>query len=688
MRKILTLTLTVLLFFNPIFGFGLAKAQEQKKEEIQQIKKTRKVLLNFKDTEISDIVDFMSEITGKNIVLSQDVKGKITLTSSRPVSIEEAYNLFTLILAMNGYSVIEDKNFVRVEQAANLNVLPAEAKVYSGEMEFYVYSAENSNAQELLNTLRPFLSRASKTSVNIQSNALIVYEIKANLSKIKEIIKLLDSKEKVGSLYIHNLKYGNAEEINKTITPIIQIMQRNKQNLIVSPNKDSNSIVIFADEGTYRDIAEIISQLDTERVITEGRNYFIIPLRYATVNEVARSLQSLFTGASPVLPQTQPGLLPQPTVQSTLPQQTVQPTDRFTATQPLPSLTQTPQTTTPLTQPPQQIPAITTREGIRIGFDVGTNSVIVYATKSEYEGLRRFIENLDVRRKQVLITATVVEASTKNLLQMGVRWQAVGELGGASFRGGTLDSLYQSFLSGSFLLGFVNTSGKTVSIGGSSVFFPDLALLFSLLESGTGFNIVSNPKVLTLDNQDAEIKVGNVIPFASGVKFDINGQPIVTYDYKEVGLTLKTVPRVSSPETLRLSLKLVLQEVTDYIRPTVGNISYAVPVTSNRSLDSDVVVENGQTIVIGGLVSDKNIKTQDQIPGLGSIPIIGNLFKYRSDSKEKTTLFVFLTPYIISSPEELSKITQEHQKLSEEISKRIMEKEKKKSTQNTEEIRW
>lgn len=688
MRRAFSLIAVLFLLFSYTVSF--ATPEEPKKPDTQQVKKTKKVLLNFKDTEISDIVDFMSEITGKNIILSQDVKGKITLTSSKPVSIEEAYNLFTLILAMNGYAVVEDKNFVRIEQAANQSILPADSRVSSGEMEFYIYTPQNTNANELLNTIRPFLSRSAKTSVNIASNALIIYEIKANIKKIREVLSILDDKDVAGTLYVYNLKYANAEEINKTITPIIQIMQRNKQNLIVSPNKDSNSIVIFSDEATYKDIANIIAQLDTERVITEGRNYFIIPLKYTTVNELSRSLQSLFQGASPLMPQQgqfQQTLQQFQSTPTTQPQQT-QPTDRFTATQPLPAQstqTQT-QTSTSLTQLPQQIPAITTREGMRIGFDIGTNSVIVYATKSEYEGLKRFIENLDVRRKQVLITATIVEASTKNLLQIGVQWQAVGTLGGAAFRGGTADTLYQSFLSGNFLLGFVNTAGKTVSIGGTSVFFPDLALLFSLLESGTGFNIVSNPKVLTLDNQEAEIKVGNVIPFASGVRFDINGQPIIAYDYREVGLHLKTVPRVSSADTLRLSLRLVLQEVTDYIRPQVGNLSYAVPVTSNRSLDSDVVVENGQTIVIGGLVSDKNIKTQDQIPVLGNIPVIGNLFKHRTDSKEKTTLFVFITPYIISSPEELSKITQEHQKISEEINRKIMEKHQKK--EKPEEVKW
>ncbi|MGC9121262.1 MAG: type II secretion system secretin GspD, partial [Sulfurihydrogenibium sp.] len=323
------------------------------------------------------------------------------------------------------------------------------------------------------------------------------------------------------------------------------------------------------------------------------------------------------------------------------------------------------------------IPTITTKEGIKIGFDVGTNSIILYATEKEYLGLKKFIENLDIRRKQVLLTTTIVEASTKKLLDIGVRWQAVGTLGGAAFRGATKDSIYQSFVSGNFLLGFLSSSGKTVSVGGTSVVFPDLALLFSLLESGSGFNIISNPKVLTLDNQPAEIKVGNVIPFASGVRFDINGQPIVTYDYREVGLDLKVVPRVSSSDNLRLTINLVLQEVTDFINPSVGGLSYTVPVTSNRALNSDVVVENGQLIVIGGLVNNKTIKSMEGIPVLKDLPVVGNLFKHESKTDEKTTLFIFITPYIISSPEELTKITEEHKKLSEEIQKALEKKENK-----------
>jgi general secretion pathway protein D len=423
----------------------------------------------------------------------------------------------------------------------------------------------------------------------------------------------------------------------------------------------------------------MLDNLDSERVITEGRSFYIIPLKFTTVMEISRSLSQLLTGSTVPINESSAQQMQQNQLQTN-------PNQPFTGqigqdrssqfNQPFgqtnqPILTQSTIPTTQTFTSTQALPSIITKEGIKVGFDVGTNSVIVYANKNEYEGIKRLVEILDVRRKQVLITTSIVEVSAKRLFELGINWQALGTKGGAAFRGLTQDGIYQAFSSGNFLMGIFTNSGKTVSIGGTSVFLPDLALLFSLLESGSGFNIISNPKVLTLDNQLAEIKVGNVIPFASGVRFDINGQPIITYDYREVGLDLKAIPRISSENTLRLSINLILQEVTDYIRPSVGNLSYAVPVTSNRSLNSDVVVENGQVIVIGGLVSNKTIKTMNGIPGLKDIPIIGNLFKYQSESDDKTTLFIFLTPYIISSPEELTKITEEHRKLSEEINKML-----------------
>ena len=277
-----------------------------------------------------------------------------------------------------------------------------------------------------------------------------------------------------------------------------------------------------------------------------------------------------------------------------------------------------------------------------------------------------------------------MEASTKSLLDIGVRWQILGKRGGASFRGSTLTDIYSSFVSGNFLMGVFSEAGKTISIGGTDLFFPDLVLLFSLLESGSGFNIVSNPKVLTLDNQPAVIKVGQVVPYAEGLKFDINGQPIITYDYKEVGLELNVTPRISG-DNLRLTIDLTLQEIIDFVTNQIGATSYTVPVTSNREVNSDVVIENGQTVILGGLVSTKTLRTMEGIPGLWRIPIIGRLFRRDVKQDDKTTLFIFITPYVVSSPEELSRITEEHRKLSEEIKRRLEEREKEKKEEEDEE---
>jgi general secretion pathway protein D len=230
-------------------------------------------------------------------------------------------------------------------------------------------------------------------------------------------------------------------------------------------------------------------------------------------------------------------------------------------------------------------------------------------------------------------------------------------------------------------MGTLSRSGTSVTIGSTTLFFPDLVLLFSLLEKGSGFNIISNPKVLTLDNQEATIKVGQVVPFASGVKFDINGQPIITYDYKEVGLSLSVTPTISGKD-LRLLINLNLQEIIDFLRPQIGTLSYAVPITSNRQLTSDVVVENGQTIIIGGLVSTRTLDSIEGVPGLKDIPVLGWLFKRKTTSEDKVSLFIFLTPYVIEKPEDLSKITEEHQKLAQELRKRVEEANKRKRSKN------
>jgi len=288
---------------------------------------------------------------------------------------------------------------------------------------------------------------------------------------------------------------------------------------------------------------------------------------------------------------------------------------------------------------------------------------------------------VDKRKKQVLIVATIIEASAKNILDKGIRWQILGSSGGVAFGATSKEGLYEALSKGQFVLGALSTSGVSVNIGGSKLFFPDLLFLYSLLEQGTGFNIISNPKILTLDNQKAIIKVGQEVPYPTGIKYDVNGNPIITYDYKYVGLNLDVLPRISE-QNLRLIIKLKVQEISGYLTNNVGGINYSVPITSTRELNSDVIVQNGQTVIIGGLISRKGLNSITKVPILGDAPIVGEFFRYSHKENDKTNLFIFITPYVISSAKELSQIMEEHKKLALQLFKQL-KKQKEKLNKST-----
>uniref|UniRef100_A0A7C2V4C4 Type II secretion system protein GspD n=1 Tax=Hydrogenobacter sp. TaxID=2152829 RepID=A0A7C2V4C4_9AQUI len=652
MKKIVVF---LLLFF--LFVPAWSQDAEAIQKQAQEQRRTGKVFLNFQNADISLVVKFMSELTGKNIVLDPNVKGTITISSAKPVSIKQTWDLFVMSLTLQGYGVVEDKNFVRILPIAQAVPLAEPKKpTTSADVILYLYTAENTQAQQLQQAIQPFLSPFAKVGVHSQSNTLIVADIAKNIEKIKDILKELDSPQRSLKVKLYPLQKAKAENVLQSLQGVLSTLQQQTgAPSVATISKDANAIVVVAREDIQAIVEEIIKTIDQSTQTTEDRSFYVIPLKFISAEELHKSLQSLLTGVA--------STVAQPT-----PQYQVQPVDIKGLETPLQKPKQ-------LTPQPQPIPSIQTKEGMRIGFDRGTNSVLIYATPQEFENLKALIEKLDVRRRQVLIAASVVEMSTSKALDIGVRWQAFGSKGGAGFGVGSLQDIYSSMLTGNFVLGFINNVGKTITIGGVNLFFPDLVLLFSLLEKGTGFNLISNPKVLTLDNQPAEIKVGQVIPYASGVKFDINGQPVITYDYKEVGLDLKITPTIAE-NNLRLTINLQVQEIVDFIRPQVGQLSYAVPITSNRQVNSDVVVENGQTIIIGGLINNRTISTVEGVPGLKDIPLLGRLFRRDTKTEDKVSLFIFLTPYVIEKPEDLSKITQEHQKLADELRK-LLEKQEK-----------
>ena len=662
MRRAIILLLSVL-----IVGF----TQDKELEEIAREAKAKgEVILNFQSTEVKDIALFMGELIGKNVVVDPAVRGQLTLVFSKPLKIKEAWDVFTSALFMQGFGVVEGKKVVKILPVGEaISIADLKGKPAQGELATLVFNLKHVEAQTAMNAIRPFLSPFARVSVHVPSNSLIVADVGENIEKAKKILASIDRSAAEGEVRVYKLKHISAKDAVRMISPLNSVVSRRfGVPLVVSSSEEANALIVFAPKEAQEAIENILSEVDTEDVVSDVRGFYIIPLKFISAEEAAQTLQSLLEGTKAK-------------VSSKQTRRAVRTQGRYQQAKEKKPKTQKP----PQKTGPQPLAVITTKEGMKIGFDKGTNSVILYGTRSEYESLRELISKIDIRRRQVLIAATIVEASTKSLLDIGVRWQVLGKRGGVSFRGSSLTDIYNSFISGNFLAGVFSEAGRTVSVGGTDLFFPDLVLLFSLLESGSGFNIVSNPKVLTLDNQPAVIKVGQVVPYAEGLKFDINGQPIITYDYKEVGLELDVTPRISG-ENLRLTIKLTLQEIIDFVTNQIGATSYTVPVTSNREVNSDVVVENGQTVILGGLVSTKTLRTMEGVPGLRKIPILGNLFRRDVKQNDKTTLFIFITPYVVSSPEELSKITQEHRKLSEEIRRRLEERNRKEEEEDEEDF--
>jgi len=600
------------------------------------------ITLNFDEVDIKVAATEIARILNKNVIIDPKVRGKITIISSKELEPEEVLEVFSQALAMQGYTLIKENDVLKILPTSQSIPFTEVETGEGGEMVTMVYRLNRVNATQTLNTIRPFLSPYGRVAAHVQSNTIVVSDYADSVNKIKDIIKVLDSGRAGGSVRVYKLNYVNPSHLVKLLNPISTLStKRYGEPAVFSAVEEMNSLVVYANEELHKLIETVIRELDTPEAVEAERGFFIIPLNYISAEEVYESLKSLFQGLKPV----------------SQPKARRKKKDKKG------------RTTT------QSLAPISVEGGMRIGIDKRTNALILYATKEEYEAVKEFIEKLDIRRKQVLLTATIVEASAKRILEAGVRWQILGTQGGAVFRGSSLQDIYNAFKSGQFVIGAFSSEGTTVNIAGVDFFFPDLVFLFSLLEQGTGFNVVSNPKILTLDNQPALIKVGQVVPFPTGIKYDVNGNPIITYDYKDVGLELNITPRITG-NTIRLIINLSLQEITGYLTNEVAGVNYTVPITSNRELNSDVVIENGQTVVIGGLVSKKTLKTIEKVPGLGDVPLLGRLFRFDRDEKDRTSLFIFLTPYVVSSPQELSEITQAHKKLAQEIMKLVEEKRK------------
>ena len=569
------------------------------------------------NAEIKDVASMLAKMGGQSLVLTPRVRGRVTLRIRSRVSLDQLWDIFTRAINQLGYTVRFDREkgvvYVMALSEARRLRQPGEGH-FEGEFAVAIIEPKYASPEDLYSVVKQLLSSYGRVSVLKPYPLLVVSDFESNVRAIENLLPSLDRPGYSQTLKVFRFKYINARDFETAVRPYLnaeKLLYRNRIFYSVLPQK--GVMVVSAPKEVVEGLEHLKEKLDISNRKGGARpGFHIIKLKFVSVDEVEKSINRLL------------GKIPREGKRLVFP------------------------------------------SGLEISFDKTNNAILVFGTEEDFKTFRDFVSMIDRRKRQVLLTATIVEASAKDILDKGIRWQILGDSGGVAFGATSKEGLYEAMAKGNFVVGALSTTGKSVEIGGTRFFFPDLLFLFSLLEQGTGFRVISNPKVLTLDNQKAVIKVGQQVPFPTGIKYDVNGNPIITYDYKYVGLDLDVLPRISE-KNLRLVINMKVQEVTGYLTNNVGGINYSVPITSTRELNSDVVVQNGQTIIIGGLISKKTLKSASKVPLLGDIPVIGHLFRSDHRESDKTNLFIFITPYVISSPQELTEIMKEHAALARKL---------------------
>jgi general secretion pathway protein D len=514
-----------------------------------------------------------------------------------------------------------------------------------------VVTLKNVDPNIVAQVLKPFASEIGNVIAYAPSKSILISDEAQNVKRLIKIAQHLDSKQQRQAVKTYKLNFAPSESVFKSLNDVYRPQEK---GVFISDYSINNSIVVMGSRTQLNDIEKIIEQMDKKPDSRDAtRKFRVRYLQNATAEDVAKILSEMLKESKSVEKAT--GNTAATPASSSAPAASGNSFPDASGTA-LPSSTGS-------TEKKDKSFVST-----KVSSDEETNSLIMYLTDAEYEEVDQLVSRLDTPRKQVLVSAIIAEVSLKRLQTTGANWQVMNENGaGAAFGGGlSKEAIFQTLASGNFILGGMGDKVTTINVSGRKIEYPNVFALISFLNEDNDFNLLSAPRVLTLDHKESKINVGSIVPFATGVKFDTNGQPIVTYDYKDVGLTLTVTPHVSQGKFVKMQVNQKIQDVTDYIQQKLGAVGYVVPVVSTREVDTNITVGDSQTIIIGGLVSKKTIDSIKKVPILGDIPIIGDAFKNSSKQKDKTTLFIFLTPHIIESPDKLVELTEKYQHFVEE----------------------
>lgn len=622
------------------------------------------VTLAFRDVEIAEVAAAFSASLGIPILLDGRVKGKVTLESQQQMRLDRAYDLFVSTLALQGFTVVQSDGHLRVVPSAEARqfIPPMSSGSAASGLATRIFTLRHESATQMMQAIRSIVPATNPMIVSPASNSLVIWDSVENLRRIAEIIASLDKSE-LGEVRVLEVRHAHAGDLAPLLDQLLNrprgtTTQTVDTNQIVSMLVDSrhNRLVLRGYDRARIDQAERLLR-DLDSPLATAGNVHVVYLKNADASRLAQTLQGLYRagaafgpGAGRLSPAT-------PTVPMTgqpvggLPQPGSVPTSAGVASAGVPSAGTTAAVTQGLT-----LASGAVSDGAIIQAEPTLNALLVVAPEPLYRQIRGVIDKLDVRRAQVYIESLIVEVSSDRAAEFGVQFQFLDGLnssgtrgfGGVNFgtRGGGTNLLDVASnplgaapgLNIGVLRGSISFRGQTIA---------NLGLLARALETSANGNVIATPNLMTLDNEEARIVIGQNLGFITGsftTSTNQTGNPFQTFERRDVGTTLRVRPVVGEGGSVRMQ---IFQEVSRVLDLT----NASGPVTTKRAIESTVLVEDQQIIVLGGLIEDVEERDQSKVPVLGDIPVVGNLFRYDNRSRKKSNLFVFLRPTVVRSPE-------------------------------------
>ena len=593
--------------------------------------------VNFKDTELEEVVRFVGQATGKTIIVDPKAKGRVQVISSQPLTQQQLYDLFLSILDVNGFTALESNGVIRIlpsrdARSSGAPVVSGNNQRDNSEIVTEVIQLRNISAATLIPVLRPLAPQQAHMAAYGPSNAIIISDMASNIASIRAVIERID-KAAVGETEIIRLQHASAEEVVRMLEQLDKADASKGQgevagkSVVLVADKRTNSLLVGGDDMQRQRVRVLVAHLDGP--LAQSGNVKVHYLQYAKAKDLANVLNKVMQNVS----QMQPG---------------------------------------------QAAQASGGKTKASIEADEGTNSLIITADADVMASLQSVIERLDIRRAQVLVEAIIVEMNGTKERDLGIQWMFSNSSGayGSSSMG---DGLLGRTAAAAF--GVLPTTGT----GSTTTVDPRLALgdvlsknkgqvlgigrvtdnlsfnaVLNALQQNSDANILSTPSLLTLDNEEASIVVGQEVPFRTG-SYTSTGNassvssPFETIQRENVGLTLKVTPHINDGDSLVLE---IFQEVSS-LTGAASSVDAADVITNERKIESKVLADNGQIIVLGGLIKDDVQETAQKVPLLGDIPVMGRLFRSNSSTKMKTNLMVFLRPIIIREGRALTGATGE-----------------------------